>query len=455
MYPIEKNIELLKKFKSEGKHIVLISDMYLSEAVIRKILLKSDSVFLEIPIYVSSEMKKTKRSGSLYFEIAKIEKEEFSTWKHFGDNRNSDYLMPRMLGIHARHIPLEGLTLWESELGYKLGLKNNLALQFYFGIARNIRLENEMSDAGKIGASIGGMLLCPYVLWLLRKSIEMGIKSLYFVARDGYILKKIADLVIARQHLSIHTFYIYGSRRAWRLGELSEKEKQKVIMYLSQEIDFSNSNFAFVDLNGTGVTMEYISDAVFEKFHKRIRAFYFDLFRNKISDSYMFFSFCSEYSSLIELFCRAPHGATIGYDRKETKIIPKLQEIDKTYWEKAGLYDYFEGVELFADKASRYQCEYWMESVSLVETILEYCRREPCQSLCEFMGSIPHYDGVEEEKVEYAPALSRSDIFKIYMWRTIEDMSAYYSGVNLNFSLMRTNHKYDREKIFGVSQSMC
>ena len=85
MYPIEKNIELLKKFKSEGKHIVLISDMYLSEAVIRKILLKSDSVFLEIPIYVSSEMKKTKRSGSLYFEIAKIEKEEFSTWKHFGD----------------------------------------------------------------------------------------------------------------------------------------------------------------------------------------------------------------------------------------------------------------------------------------------------------------------------------------------------------------------------------
>ena len=64
-----------------------------------------------------------------------------------------------------------------------------------------------MSDAGKIGASIGGMLLYPYVLWLLRKSIEMGIKSLYFVARDGYILKKIADLVIARQHLSIHTFY--------------------------------------------------------------------------------------------------------------------------------------------------------------------------------------------------------------------------------------------------------
>lgn len=447
-YPIRNNIELLKNYYSKGEHVVLISDMYLKKEDIRKILIKHDVIFSHIPIYVSSEIKKTKQSGSLYFEVSKRENANFSNWIHYGDNRSSDYLLPQMLGIDARHIPLKGLTSWENELGKSLNLNNNLVLQFYFGMARNIRLEKELSQEGLIGASVGGMILYPYVLWIVRKSIEMGIKHLYFIARDGYILKKIADFIIKNQNLTIHTTYIYGSRKTWRISEVSEADKQKIIMYLSQEVDFSDPDFAFVDLNGTGYTMECLSDVILEHFGRKTTVFYFDLLNNKKKDSYMFIPFCSECSGLIELFGRAPHGATIGYEQRDTKIVPKLQPISKTYWERAGLYDYIEGVELFADKVSQCDWECWMEDIRLVEAVLEYCKERPCQELQDFMGKIPHCNGVEEEKIEYAPVLSVYDIFKLYMWRTDEDISQYYSGVNLNLSLMRTSCKYKKEKFF-------
>lgn len=448
IYPIKQNIEMLKNYLAEGKHIILISDMYLDKATIRKILLKADPIFYDIPIYVSSEINKTKYNGSLFFEVARREKIYFSDWIHFGDNRISDYLMPKMLGIDARHIPFEELTLWERELGDKLGLKTNLMLQLYLGIARNVRLENKLNCPGKIGASIGGILLYPYVFWLLRKATEIGIKRLYFIARDGYILKKITDLIISNQHLDIHTKYIYGSRKAWKLNEFPEKDKKKVIAYLSQEVDFSDSAFAFVDLNGTGTTMACLSDAILENFKVKTKVFYFDLSERKISSTYLFIPFCSDYSSIIELFCRAPHGATIGYYYQETKIVPKLQPVDNLCWEKAGLYDYFKGVELFADRMSKCCQEYWLEDIGLVESVLEYCQKSPCQELQDFMGNIPHYDGSNENKITYAPVLSRYDIFKLYMWRTIEDISDYYTGVNLELSLMRSDQECNKEKVF-------
>lgn len=451
-YPITKNIELLKSFLIEGERVVLISDMYLSEDIIRKILLKNSCIFRDIPIYVSSEIKKTKHSGSLFFEISKREQKDFSNWVHYGDNRISDYLMPNMLGIDARHIPFEEMTPWEGELGRELDLKNNLALQFYFGTARNIRLERNWNISGKIGGSIGGILLYPYVIWILRKSEEMGVKRLYFIARDGYLLKKIADLIIKNKCLNIHTTYLYGSRKAWRINELSETDKQKVIMYISQEVDFSDSDFAFIDLHGTGLTMECLADIILENYSVKTKVFYFDLMKNKFSNSCKFISFCSEHSGIVELFCRAPHGATIGYEQKDGRVVPILYPINEIYWEKPGLYEYCEGVELFADKMSQCRWEYGLENVDLVESVIDYCNNKPCRELQDFMSAIPHYNGVEEDKIEYAPVLSANDIFKIYMWRTIEDISEYYSGINFNLSLMRTNHKYDKEKTFLEKQ---
>jgi len=71
--------------------------------------------------------------------------------------------------------------------------------------------------AVEVGSSLAGPILYPYINWVIDQSINREINRLYFVARDGWILKQIADLIIKLRKYPIRTYYIYGSRKAWRL----------------------------------------------------------------------------------------------------------------------------------------------------------------------------------------------------------------------------------------------
>ncbi len=450
-YPLVSHLKLLEQHLSEGEHVVLISDMYLSERIIREMLIRISSVFCDMPIYVSCETGKTKQSGSLFFEVAKRENASFGNWLHYGDNRKSDYLVPKMLGIDARYLSQEELKPWEKELNKRILLENSvnpLALQLYLGAARNLRAENKWSQAGQIGASLGGMILYPYVWWLIHKSMDMGIRRLYFIARDGYVLKRIGDAIIRNQKLDLITVYVYGSRNVWRNIGRSKKEESLVKEYLSQEVDFSDSDFAFVDLHGSGVTMRCLSDLILKDFQVETKVFYFDLLGERPKEPTVFLPFCSEHSGISELFCRAPHGTTVGYEQKEGKIVPSLQPTDREYWTSTGLADYFKGIEMFAEHMSEFFVDFGADDVGLVETALEYCKKEPCKEVLEFLGSVPHCDGIEKEDTKYAPVLSSLDVFNLFMWRTVEDDAQYYSGINLNLSLFRSSPKCKREKLF-------
>ena len=73
--------------------------MYLSSDVIRQMLCQFDDCFFDIPIYVSCEFGKTKRSGSLYIEVKIQENADYKNWVHYGDNQKADIDMPKKLGI--------------------------------------------------------------------------------------------------------------------------------------------------------------------------------------------------------------------------------------------------------------------------------------------------------------------------------------------------------------------
>ena len=109
------------------------------------------------------------------------------------------------------------------------GLKDDFSAQLIAGAAKNAVTSGNLRGAAKLGATIGAPILMPYVEWILRRSVELGIKRLYFIARDGYILKLMADALIEKLGLKIRTRYIHGSRKAWRMpsyrglkGELRE-----------------------------------------------------------------------------------------------------------------------------------------------------------------------------------------------------------------------------------------
>lgn len=105
----------------------------------------------------------------------------------------------------------------------------DFSVQLLVAASRRVRLEHELKGPGLLGASFGGIILMPYVEWLLRRAVSLEIKRLYFIARDGYLLQKMADTLIKSRGLKLETYYIHGSRRAWRMpsymgryGELRE-----------------------------------------------------------------------------------------------------------------------------------------------------------------------------------------------------------------------------------------
>ena len=111
--PIKKNIDEIKRLKSENKSVVLISDMYLDNTFIKTMLLSVDEIFKEIPIYVSSDYLKSKSSGNLYKIVSRKTGSDFGDWKHIGDNVPADILAPQKLGIKVQKYDYE--ELWSVE----------------------------------------------------------------------------------------------------------------------------------------------------------------------------------------------------------------------------------------------------------------------------------------------------------------------------------------------------
>lgn len=216
--PIFENINKVCGLIEKAQRVVLISNMYLGTDVIRSILANINSIFKDITIYVSGDTGKTKGTGTLYQYIKEQEHVEFSNWYHFGDNQLLDVEIPNKFGIHAEQVHKKDLYAWEKDI--LKGREDNAELQVMLGISKCVPKGSYITFPYQVGSGYSAEILVPYVLWVLQKCIEKKIQKLYFIARDGYILKKISDILISRYDYPIKTSYLYGSRRAWRLPSI-------------------------------------------------------------------------------------------------------------------------------------------------------------------------------------------------------------------------------------------
>ena len=69
----------------------------------------------------------------------------------------------------------------------------------------------------KISREILAPALNGFVLWILRKAQRNGIRRLYFLARDGYLMYRCAGIYVERFHLPIECRYLCCSRYSLRL----------------------------------------------------------------------------------------------------------------------------------------------------------------------------------------------------------------------------------------------
>lgn len=98
---------IIEHAKAAGKRVILVSDMYLSEAQIRSLLARGGvDLGLVDRVYSTADITVNKRSGTVFAHIAKELGAKPGRILHLGDSRVSDYQRPGEAGWMAQYLPV-------------------------------------------------------------------------------------------------------------------------------------------------------------------------------------------------------------------------------------------------------------------------------------------------------------------------------------------------------------
>lgn len=238
--PIEENIATIRELVESGEQVVLISDMYLPAEFIKKLLEKADPILTEIPLFLSSECGYQKTTKRLFLEVYHSVGYNFGQWIHYGDNQNADINIPKKLGITTKKISVKKFNKFENTLidfiktydGYQLGrmmLYERTTPEAFTGIEH-------------FAFRQVSFYFVPYVNWVIHHALEQRIECLYFIARDGFHLKRIADAIIEEKNYNIKTKYIYGSRKTWRIPSYIDSVDEEMFSEFGNFVNVCNYN---------------------------------------------------------------------------------------------------------------------------------------------------------------------------------------------------------------------
>lgn len=224
--PIGGTIDCVNRFIADGGTVIAISDTYLPGAEV-EILLRQAEVDTEHMSWVTSaDRGSTKRSGKLFKLIVSERRSQTGQWLHVGDNLRSDFFRAELAGIRAAPY-LSGSPNVLEELLYK-GLKDRDPLQSLFaGAARATRLSRSFEDrhaqaVWDISANMTGPLLFSFVAWTLREAVRKKLQRLYFFARDGEILLRVAKILQPQLAPAVECRYLHVSRKSLHLAAVTE-----------------------------------------------------------------------------------------------------------------------------------------------------------------------------------------------------------------------------------------
>jgi len=221
-----------------GKKVVLISDMFLPrEAIIN--MLHKHNVRGWQELYLSSDIGLRKDTGQLYEYVFEKEGVSGSNVVMIGDNERSDLQLPsdffktRCLHILRANDIAKSLSDYapfmkdrkiindlNNEITLGLIIQNNLNKVADF-VPDDLRLYSERPY--QLGYNLVGPLLVSFSQWLIDQCKETQIKNLYFLAREGKIIKDVFDLwnnVV--QDNDISSTYLQVSRRSVNVPKIKK-----------------------------------------------------------------------------------------------------------------------------------------------------------------------------------------------------------------------------------------
>lgn len=222
--PVKLLTEEISASRAKNGAVAFLSDMYLP-ATLLETKLRDYGLFRDgDQLWVSGEHGATKESGDLYLAFLGRLGLKPEHLMHQGDNLMSDVQKPRQLGIRAAHFSAARLNRYECILE-SFSDATNAATSFLAGASRLVRLEKQADSPHAaalraVAAGVAGPVLLAYVIWVLQTAQKQELNRIYFLARDGQILLKIARLCAPVLRFEGELKYLFASRQSWRLPAL-------------------------------------------------------------------------------------------------------------------------------------------------------------------------------------------------------------------------------------------
>lgn len=215
---------IIEKCRAEGKTVCFISDMYLDSEFLSRVLKREGCLVGNEKVYVSCEEGARKSTGALFDKVRSYLNP--THWEHYGDHPMSDVKRAKEKGINATLI---NTAFTESEKHLADNSKQHgYELSCLAGLQRAARITNGNNAYSAIAADFVAPAYIPYVQFVLEKAKEQGIKRLYFLSRDSYILQKIAECKQS-EFPDIELRYLFVSRKALLQPYLQEPTAAKYL----------------------------------------------------------------------------------------------------------------------------------------------------------------------------------------------------------------------------------
>lgn len=247
--PRSDMVDVFNAVKAMGRHVILVSDMYLNRAEVVGLLRKCGIGGYD-ELIISCEVGARKDDGSMWQMLfSGIRKDNFI---HVGDNFRSDsqILMDQGVASHTILSPRAMLEL--SDLAYlKDYAKENMANSLMLGQVINGGLFNSpfaFDDNGALhfkdnyhfGYSTMGPLMASFIQWLVSEN-ESKKETLLLLSREGYLLEQLIKEFCQARDLPVpDCHYFLTSRRACAVPALENDEDIRELLSQKYQGSFSN-----------------------------------------------------------------------------------------------------------------------------------------------------------------------------------------------------------------------
>lgn len=213
----QANPEMQEVFRcalESGKPVFIASDMYLPREVVTAIL--EDAGYQGYQkLLLSSETRRPKATGEMYEDLIAVSGLEAGQILHIGDHPYTDGQAAREKGLQTySYTPLRQSAGNNRNSAYFAVLNRYAEQEPAASILEGLVTAYEASQPAhtyweSFGYKYTGILAYGYMKWLKERLDHLGITRVYFMLRDGFVLKRVFDRLFPQ----FETYEIYGSRR--------------------------------------------------------------------------------------------------------------------------------------------------------------------------------------------------------------------------------------------------